>query len=129
MMHPIRYAVKARWLDGRERTIPNPNPTVVVLAGHWSRDTGEAELFCVSASQFREMTGRVVYGGDIDARGIQKFYVGDDVHAVIQARAGRGVRAAVKRVKQSVDELERIAAIRSGNPWVLRGGKIIRRRR
>ncbi len=129
MLHPIRYTVKARWLDGRERTIPNPNPTVVVLAGHWSRDTGETELFRVSASQFREMTGRVVYGGDIDARGIQKFYVEDDVHAVIQARAGRGVRTAVRRVKQSADELERIAAIRSGNPRILRGGKIIRRRR
>ena len=129
MLHPIRYTVKDRWLDGRERTIPNPNPTVAVLAGHWSRDTGETELFRVSASQFREMTGRVVYGGDVDARGIQKFYVGTDVHAMIQARAGNGVRAAVKRVKQSADELDRIRAIRSGNPRVLRGGKIIRRRR
>ena len=129
MLHPIRYTVKDRWLDGRERTVPNPEPTVAVLAGHWSRETGEAELFRVSASQFREMTGRVVYGGDVDARGIQKFYVGNDVHAMIQARAGNGVRAAVKRVKQSADELDRIRAIRSGNPRVLRGGKIIRRRR
>ena len=129
MMHPIRYTVKDRWLDGRERTIPNPNPTVAVLAGHWSRETGETELFRVSASQFREMTGRVVYGGDVDARGIQKFYVGTDVYAMIQARAGNGVRTAIRRVKQSADEIERIAAIRSGNPRVLRGGKIIRRRR
>jgi hypothetical protein len=129
MKHPIRYAVKDRWIDGRERTIPNPNPTVVVLAGHWSRDTGETELFRVSASQFREMTGRVVYGGDVDARGIQKFYVGSDVHAIIQARAGRRVRAAVKRAKQTPDVMERIRAIRSGNLPVLRGGKIIRRRR
>ncbi len=129
MLHPIRYTVKARWLDGRERTIPNPNPIVVVLAGHWNRDTGETELCRMSASVFREMTGRVVYGGDIDVRGIQKFYVGADVHAMIQARAGNGVRAAVKRVKQSADELDRIRAIRSGNPRVLRGGKIIRRRR
>ena len=129
MLHPIRYAVKDRWLDGRERTIPNPNPTVAVLAGHWSRDGGETELFRVPASQFREMTGRIVYGGDVDARGIQMFHVQDDVHAVIQARAGRGVRTAVKRVKQSADELDRIRAIRSGNPRVLRGGKIIRRRR
>ena len=129
MMHPIRYAVKDRWLDGRDRTIPNPDPTVAVLAGHWSRDHGETELFRVPASVFREMTGHVVYGGDVDARGIQKFYVEADVYAVIQARAGNGVRAAAKRVKQSADELERIAAIRSGNPRVLRGGKIIRRRR
>ena len=129
MMHPIRYAVKDRWLDGRDRTIPNPDPTVAVLAGHWSRDTGETELFRVPASVFREMTGRVVYGGDVDARGIQKFYVEADVYAVIQARAGRGVRTAAKRVKQSADELDRIRAIRSGNPRVLRGGKIIRRRR
>ena len=129
MLHPIRYTVKDRWLDGRERMIPNPNPTVAVLAGHWSRAGGESELFRVPASQFREMTGRVVYGGDVDARGIQMFHVQDDVHAVIQARAGRGVRTAVKRVKQSADELDRIAAIRSGNPRVLRGGKIIRRRR
>jgi len=129
MRHPIRYAVKDRWLDGRERTVPNPNPTVVVLAGHWSRDSGETELFRVPASTFRDMTGRIVYGGDVDARGIQKFYVGDDVHAVVQARAGRSVRTAVRRVKQSADEIERIAAIRSGNPRVLRGGKIIRRRR
>ncbi len=129
MRHPIRYAVKDRWLDGRDRTIPNPDPTVAVLAGHWSRDTGETELFRVPASVFREMTGRVVYGGDVDARGIQKFYVEADVHAVIQARAGRSVLTAVRRVKQSADEIERIAAIRSGNPRVLRGGKIIRRRR
>ena len=129
MRHPIRYAVKDRWLDGRERTVPNPDPTVVVLAGHWSRDGGETELFRVPASVFRDMTGRIVYGGDVDARGIQKFYVEARVHAMIQARAGRGVRTAAKRVEQSADELDRIAAIRSGNPRVLRGGKIIRRRR
>ncbi len=129
MRYPIRYAVKDRWLDGRDRTVPNPDPTVVVLAGHWSRATGETELFRVPASTFRDMTGRIVYGGDVDARGIQKFYVAAAVYAVIKARAGRGVRTAAKRVEQSADELDRIAAIRSGNPRVLRGGKIIRRRR
>ena len=129
MMHPIRYAVKDRWLDGRERTVPNPNPTVAVLAGHWSRDSGETELFRVPASQFREMTGRIVYGGDVDARGVQKFYVPADVHAMIQARAGKRVRAAVKRAKQTPDAMERIRAIRRGQPRVLKGAPVLRRRR
>ena len=133
MLHPIRYSVKDRWLtverNGEEERIPNPNPTVAVLKGHWRQGEGEIELFRVSASVFRDMTGRIVYGGDVDARGIQKFYVEARVHAMIQARAGRGVRTAAKRVKQSADELDRIAAIHSGNPRVLRGGKIIRRRR
>ena len=56
MRHPIRYAVKDRWLDGRDRTVPNPDPTVAVLAGHWSRDGGETELLRVPASTFRDMT-------------------------------------------------------------------------
>jgi len=132
MLHPIRYTVKDRWLDGRERTVPNPNPTVALLAGHWNRDTGETELFRVTASQFREMTGRVVYGGDVDARGIHMFHVQDDVHAVIQARAGRRRKTNRKTrddVMKTPQEIRRLKAIRDGKPLVRTDVKPIRRRK
>ena len=133
MMYPIRYSVKDRWLkverNGEEERIPNPNPTVAVLKGQWRPGEGEFELFRVSASVFRDMTGRIVYGGNVDPRGIQKFYVEGHIHAVIQARAGNRVREAVKRAKQTPDAMERIRAIRSGQPRVLKGVPVRRRRR
>ena len=132
MLHPIRYTVKDRWLDGRERTVPNPNPTVSVLAGHWSRDSGETELFRVSASQFRDMTGRIVYGGDVDSRGVQMFHVQDDVQAVIQARAGRRRKTNRKTrddVIKTPQEIRRLRAIRDGKPLVRTDVKPLRRRK
>ena len=132
MLHPIRYTVKDRWLAGRERTIPNPNPTVAVLAGHWSRDSGETELFRVPASQFRDMTGRIVYGGDVDSRGVQMFHVQDDVQAVIQARAGRRRKTNRKTrddVIKTPQEIRRLRAIRDGKPLVRTDVKPLRRRK
>ena len=133
MLHPIRYTVKDRWLDGQERTIPNPNPTVALLAGHWNRDTGETELFRVTASQFREMTGRIVYGGDVDARGIQMFHVQDDVHRLMMERAGQKRRQSNRKTRDDVmktpQEIRRLRAIRAGKPLVRTDVKPIRRRK
>ena len=110
----LKYKIKNRWINtgrvdenGDDIKIVNPDPTVAVLAGHWSQRTHmndrhiEHELFRVSSTRFREMTGIVVYGGNIGARGIIKAYVNDDVHRLIMERAGRGKRRSNRNSEKS----------------------------
>ena len=131
----VKYKIKNRWINtgrvdeyGDDILAVNPNPTVVVLAGHWSQRSRmedrhiEHELFAVSSTRFREMTGIVVYGGNIGARGIIKAYVNDDVHRLIMERAGRKERRSNRKTRDDVmkppREIRRLKAIRDGKPLV-----------
>ena len=142
----LKYKIKNRWIKtdrfdeyGEEILIVNPDPTVVVLAGHWSQRTRmedrhiEHELFRVSSTRFREMTGIVVYGGNIGARGIIKTHVNDDVHRLIMERAGRGKRRSNRKTRNDVmktpQEIRRLKAIRDGKPLVRTDVKPLRRRK
>ena len=142
----VKYKIKNRWINtgrvdenGDDIKIVNPDPTVAVLAGHWSQRTHmndrhiEHELFRVSSTRFREMTGIVVYGGNIGARGIIKAYVNDDVHRLIMERAGRGKRRSNRKTRDDVmkspQEIRRLKAIRDGKPLVRTDVKPLRRRK
>ena len=142
----VKYKIKNRWIKtdrfdeyGEEILVVNPDPTVVVLAGHWSQRSRledrhiEHELFRVSSTRFREMTGIVVYGGNIGARGIIKAYVSDDVHRLIRERAGRKERRSNRKTRDDVmktpQEIRRLKAIRDGKPLVRTDVKPLRRRK
>ena len=142
----LKYKIKDRWIntgrvdeDGYDIKIVNPDPTVVVLAGRWSQRTSlndrhvEHELFAVSSTRFREMTGIVVYGGNIGARGIIKTHVNDDVHRLIMERAGRKERRSNRKTRNDVMrtpyETRRLQAIRDGKPLVRTDVKPLIRRR
>ena len=142
----VKYRIKDRWINtgrvdeyGYDIKIVNPDPTVVVLAGHWSQRTSmndrhiEHELFAVSSTRFREMTGIVVYGGNIGARGIIKTHVNDDVYRLIMERAGRKERRANRKTRNDVMrtpyETRRLQAIRDGKPLVRTDVKPLIRRR
>ena len=142
----LKYKIKDRWINtgrvdeyGYDIKIVNPDPTVVVLAGRWSQRTSlndrhvEHELFAVSSTRFREMTGIVVYGGNIGARGIIKTHVNDDVHRLIMERAGRKERRSNRKTRNDVMrtpyETRRLQAIRDGKPLVRTDVKPLIRRR
>ena len=142
----MKYKIKNRWIKtdrfdeyGEEILLVNPDPTVVVLAGRWSQRTSlndrhvEHELFAVSSTRFREMTGIVVYGGNIGARGIIKTHVSDDVHRLIMERAGQKRRRSNRKTRDDVmkspQEIRRLKAIRDGKPLVRTDVKPLRRRK
>ena len=142
----LKYKIKDRWINtgrvdeyGYDIKIVNPDPTVVVLAGRWSQRASlndrhvEHELFTVSSTRFREMTGIVVYGGNIGARGIIKTHVSDDVHRLIMERAGQKRRRSNRKTRDDVmktpQEIRRLKAIRDGKPLVRTDVKPLRRRK
>ena len=95
--HPLKYKVSNRWLDdevydaqGIRIKTPNPDPTVTVLQGLWRKKEGDLEKFQMSASEFRALTGIIVYGGDIEKRGVTKTHVPESIHLRIQARWLKG---------------------------------------
>ena len=145
-LYALKYKIKDRWIKtdrfdeyGEEILIVNPDPTVAVLAGHWSQRTRmedrhiEHELFRVSSTRFREMTGIVVYGGNIGARGIVKTHVNDDVHRLIMERAGRTSKKSNRKTRADVMrtpyETRRLQAIRDGKPLVRTDVKPLVRRK
>ena len=79
------------------------------------------------------MTGIVVYGGNIGARGIIKTHVSDDVHRLIMERAGRGKRRSNRKTRNDVmktpQEIRRLKAIRDGKPLVRTDVKPLIRRK
>ena len=78
----ILINVKDRWLDNEEydqygeliRWI-NPDPTVVWNSGCWNRENGQGVMFKMRASIFRELTGVIIYGGNIEPRGTHKLSI------------------------------------------------------
>ena len=142
----LKYKIKDRWIKtdrfdeyGEEILLVNPDPSVVVLAGHWSQRTNmkdrhiEHVLFACSSTVFREMTGIVVYGGNIGPRGIIKTHVNDDVHNLIMERSGRKERRSNRKTRDDVmktpQEIRRLKAIRDGKPLVRTDVKPLRRRK
>lgn len=96
-LHPLKYKVSDRWLDdevydsfGNRIKTPNPDPSVTVLQGLWRKKEGDLEKFQMTSSEFRALTGIIVYGGDIEKRGVTKTHVPEAIHRRIQARWLKG---------------------------------------
>jgi len=78
----IKITVKDRWCDNDEYDQygelirwPNPDPTVVWNSGCWDKELGQGVMMEMRASKFRELTGHIIYGGSVEARGVHKVSI------------------------------------------------------
>jgi hypothetical protein len=78
----IKITVKDRWCDNDEYDQygelirwPNPDPTVVWNSGCWDKELGQGVMMEMPASKFRELTGHIIYGGNVEARGLHKVSI------------------------------------------------------
>jgi|TARA_R110000823_G_scaffold226555_2_gene354176 hypothetical protein len=109
----ILINVKDRWLDNEEydrygdliRWI-NPDPTVVWNSGCWDKETGQGVMLEMKASRFRDLTGVIVYGGNVEKRGTHKLTILYGNYTRLNAYRSEGViiergRKKAVTVKQS----------------------------
>ena len=78
----ILIAVKDRWLDNEEYDQygqlirwANPNPTVVWHSGCWNKEDGQGVMAVMDAQTFRTLTGHIIYGGNVEHRGMHKISI------------------------------------------------------
>ena len=109
----ILINVKDRWLDNEEydrygeliRWI-NPDPTVTWNSGCWDKELGQGVMMEMKASRFRELTGVIVYGGNVEKRGTHKVTILYGNYTRLNAYRSEGViikrgRKKAVTVKQS----------------------------
>ena len=82
--HKILISVKDRWIKtgefdsyGLEIKRVNPNPTVVVHCGIWSRKEGQHVHTAMTSKEFGRLTGHTIYGGSIEPRGTHYIRLSD----------------------------------------------------
>ena len=103
----ILINVKDRWLDNEEydrygdliRWI-NPDPTVVWNSGCWDKETGQGVMLEMKASRFRDLTGVIVYGGNVEKRGTHKLTILYGNYTRLNAYRSEGV--IIKRGRKAV---------------------------
>ena len=94
----IKITVKGRWCDNDEYDQygelirwPNPDPTVVWNSGCWDKELGQGVMMEMPASKFREITGHIIYGGDVEARGLHKVSILFGDYTRLKAYRSEGV--------------------------------------
>jgi len=94
----IKITVKDRWCDNDEYDQygelirwPNPDPTVVWNSGCWDKELGQGVMMEMPASKFREITGHIIYGGDVEARGLHKVSILFGDYTRLKAYRSEGV--------------------------------------
>jgi len=142
----IKITVKDRWCDNDEYDQygelirwPNPDPTVVWNSGCWDKELGQGVMMEISASKFRELTGHIIYGGNVEARGVHKVSIlfGDytrlktyRAEGVVlrrtrkKSRATKPVRVLPERARES-----RIEKIMKGEAIAKKGAQVRVRRK
>lgn len=134
----ILIRIKDRWLDNDEYDQygelirwPNPNPTVVWHSGCWSKEDGQGVMMAVTASKFRELTGHVVYGGNVEKPGIHKISIlhGDYTRLLQFRKHGITSKGGAKRVERVLPERNKVQEVREGRAQQLEGVKCRIRRR
>ena len=141
-LHTISYRVKNRWIKtvdrwGEETRHVNPDPMVLVNVGRWtqrkSMDKRHVEhvKFSMTASEFRDMTGIMVYGGNVEPPGTQKRTVPDRIQRRIDIHVGSMERSTSKprRTRKQPQVPDRLKDIQEGRIGQLKGVKCIRRRK
>ena len=141
-LYTIKYRVKNRWIKtedrwGEEIRLVNPNPTVLVDAGRWTqRETMndrhvEHVKFTITATEFRKLTGIMVYGGNGEPPGSQKRTIPERIQRKIQLHIGSMERSTPKprRTRKQPDLPDRLKDIQEGRIGQLKGVKCIRRRK
>ena len=141
-LHTISYRVKNRWIKtvdrwGEEIRLVNPNPTVLVNVGRWTQRKSMDERhvehvkFSMTASEFRDMTGIMVYGGNGEPPGTQKRTVPDRIQRRIDIHVSSMERSTSKprRTRKQPQVPDRLKDIQEGRIGQLKGVKCIRRKR
>ena len=126
----ILIKVTDRWLDNDEYDQngelirwPNPNPTVVWHSGCWDKESGQGVMMAVTASKFRELTGHVVYGGDVEKRGIHKVSILHGDYTKLQRFRRHGIteRGGAKKAARVLPKRDKLQEVREGRAQQLKG--------
>ena len=143
-LHSVKYNVKNRWIEtdrldefNDNIMIVNPDPVVIVYLGVWTQRESinerhrEHKKFELTASDFRAMTGIMVYGGDTEPRGAQRRTITRRIHRRIERHAQCLPEPTPKRrrTRKQPDIPDRIKDIQEGRIGQLKGVKCIRRRK
>jgi len=112
--YKLMINVKDRWVEtgeydeyGIEIKRANPNPTVVIHRGVWSREKGQHVYREMSSREFRRITGHIIYGGSLEPRGPHYIQLND------RGRDGLNrVLGLMDRVTDRVIPVEQVARVK-----------------
>ena len=124
----IKITVTDRWLDNGEYDEygeliqwPNPDPTVVWNSGCWDKELGQGVMLAMTASKFRELTGHIIYGGDVEARGVHKVSILHGDYTRLRRYREEGVVVRRKRKSTKVVKSRRVLPERDKLKEVMEG--------
>ena len=116
----IKITVKDRWLDNEEYDQygelirwANPDPTIVWNSGCWNREDGQGVMMSMPASKFRELTGNIIYGGSVEARGLHKVTILFGDYTRLRAYRSEGV--IIKRTRKKAAKPKQVRALPKRN--------------
>ena len=124
----IKISVTDRWIDNGEYDErgelirwPNPNPTVIWNSGCWDKELGQGVMMAMTASKFRELTGHIIYGGDVEARGVHKVTILHGDYSRLRRYREEGVVVRRKRKSKKVVKSRRVLPERDKLKEVMEG--------
>jgi hypothetical protein len=124
----IKISITDRWLDNGEFDErgelirwPNPDPTVIWNSGCWDKELGQGVMMAMTASKFRELTGHIIYGGDVEARGVHKVTILHGDYSRLRRYREEGVVVRRKRKSKKVVKSRRVLPERDKLKEVMEG--------
>ena len=124
----IKITVTERWLDNGEYDQygdlirwPNPDPTVLWNSGCWDKELGQGVMLAMTASKFRELTGHIIYGGNVEARGVHKVTILYGDYSRLRRYREEGVVVKRKRKSKKVVKSRRVLPERDKLKEVMEG--------
>jgi len=124
----IKISITDRWIDNGEYDErgelirwPNPNPTVIWNSGCWDKELGQGVMMAMTASKFRELTGHIIYGGDVEARGVHKVTILYGDYSRLRRYREEGVVVRRKRKSKKVVKSRRVLPERDKLKEVMEG--------
>jgi hypothetical protein len=136
----LQYKIVKRWLPeefdwqdayGEWHKTANPEPEVQILAGIWRQGEGELIHSTMSANEFRSLTGRMVFGGNYEKRGIIEITVSDELYDILKPRFDRSTSTPSQARKTAIakTKVDKIEEIRQGRLHVREGVKCLVRKK
>lgn len=124
----IKISITDRWIDNGEYDErgelirwPNPNPTVIWNSGCWDKELGQGVMMAMTASKFRELTGHIIYGGDVEARGVHNVTILHGDYTRLRRYREEGVVVRRKRKSNKVVKSRRVLPERDKLKEVMEG--------
>ena len=124
----IKVSITDRWLDNGEFDErgelirwPNPDPTVIWNSGCWDKELGQGVMMAMTASKFRELTGHIIYGGNVEARGVHNVTILHGDYSRLRRYREEGVVVRRKRKSKKVVKSRRVLPERDKLKEVMEG--------